>query len=481
MGTRMNLFKNTIALSVPNALNPLVSFALVLVISRYLGVVGLGEYSLLLSYCAVFTTSATLGLNALVVREVSRRPDRSHIFFLNSSAFGVVSSLISMIAMYITVVVMKYPENLILASIPACLSLLPSTGIRYVESVFRAAEKSEYMATCYVVENTFRVMSCAAVVLLGYGMFAVMTAITFTRFGAYLMMLYFYFKIIGFPKWTFSQEVWKLLIKQAPTFTSIAIFSTLHLSMPNIMLSKLQSIEGVGIYSAAGKITAFLDIIPLGFSMALLPVLTKKYSSGLEDLKRVSTDSLRYAFMFVFPMVAGTFILADQMISLVYGQKFADAGIILQFQSIGTIPYCVLISMAQLLVATDNQKIDLYINMVAVALNFSLNYFLIPKFGGMGAVTGTVMTYAILNQLQYAYIRKHLFPINFFRISARFLLATLGMSAATYMLRESNLILNIVVSALLYFLLAVALRAFTEEELDSIKNLVSKFISRRRN
>ena len=43
MGLRLSVFKNTLALSVPNVLNPFISFILVLVISRYMGVKGLGQ------------------------------------------------------------------------------------------------------------------------------------------------------------------------------------------------------------------------------------------------------------------------------------------------------------------------------------------------------------------------------------------------------------------------------------------------------
>ena len=72
--SRKTLLKNTVALSIPSAVNPFVSLALVYVVSRRLGVEGMGQYSLLLSYLNIFTTVASLGLGALIVREVVEKP-----------------------------------------------------------------------------------------------------------------------------------------------------------------------------------------------------------------------------------------------------------------------------------------------------------------------------------------------------------------------------------------------------------------------
>jgi len=69
-----SILKNTFALFLTNLLNPIVSFLLVLVISRYLGVEGLGQYSLVMSYVAIFGALASLGLGSLLVREVAKSP-----------------------------------------------------------------------------------------------------------------------------------------------------------------------------------------------------------------------------------------------------------------------------------------------------------------------------------------------------------------------------------------------------------------------
>ena len=474
MGTRAQLLKNTIALSAPNAINPFVSFALILVISRSLGAQGLGEYSLILAWQAIFVTIASMGLGALVIRETSRKPETIQSFFMNSMIFGFVSSLLAMAGMITTVELMGYPHRIVVGATISSLSLIPSTAIRYIEAVFRSIEKSEYLALCYMLENVARVVLSLVLLLLGFDLLWVFAAITLVNFVTFILMMYFYVKVVGKPKWSFDWEIWKLMIRQSPTFLSIAILSTLHLSMPEIMLSKLMDIEAVGIFSAASRVVSFATVIPVGFCMALLPAMTKGYEHGLDALRKMTMDSLRYAFIFIFPIVAGTAILSSQMIHIIYGAKFGASPPVLSVMAFGMVPYFVLVSLAQVLVSTDNQGFDLKVNLIAVVVSFTLHLALVPLLGVVGSTVATILCFMILNQLQYRFIRQKLFALDFRDISWKPFLACAVMIPVTFYMRDHNLFLNVAVSALFYGVSIIAIGALTRDEIGTLLNIIRK-------
>jgi len=268
--------------------------------------------------------------------------------------------------------------------------------------------------------------------------------------------------------------VWRILRKEAPTFTSIAIFSTIHLSVAQILLSKLQSVEAVGIFSAADRLISICKTIPVAFSSALLPFFTRYFAAGADDLRSLSTDCLRWLFLGVLPVAFGTFILADSIITLIYGQKFMFAGQVLRFHILSLIPFTTVIVLAHILIATDNQKVDLMINIAAAIMNVVLCLVLIPIFAEMGAVWASLFTIIVFNQLQNIYIRRHLFRIRFIDVFARALVASLGMSAVTYVLREWNIFLNIAISAVVYGLLVVLVQGVSREEIQLLRDLVQK-------
>ena len=474
MDSRLSIFKNTLALSIPNVLNPFISFILVLVISRYLGVKGLGEYALVLSYIGIFSTLAALGLEDLVVREVARRPDDAHLFFFNAGIFGSISSLIALAAMDALVAAMGYEKQVVYAAFVCSLSLVATTSISYMEAIFRSVEKAEYVALAYISENLLRVGVCVWLLLHGYGIVALFCGILGSRIFGFVVMSSLYIRVLGVPRGKLNLGVWRILTKEAPTFTSIAIFSTIHLSIAQILLSKLQSVDSVGIFSAADRLLAICKTVPVAFSSALLPFFTRHFDLGPKELMRLTSDSLRYLFIGVFPVVVGTFVLADSIITQIYGQKFFLAGIVLRFHILSLIPFTTVYVMAQVLIASDNQKVDLKINIVAAVINFVLNLLLIPHFAELGAVFATLITVVIFNQLQNIYIRRNIFRIKFTEIITKVLISSLIMGAFTYELREWNIFLNIAISAMVYASLIVLLHVVSREEIQFLERLVMR-------
>ena len=164
-------------------------------------------------------------------------------------------------------------------------------------------------------------------------------------------------------------------------------------------------------------------------------------------------------------MVVGTFILADRFIELIYGQKFVQAGPVLRVHILSLVPFSMVFVLAQALIASENQAVDLKINIAAAIINFGLNLALIPSLAEMGAVLATLLTIIIFNQLQNLYIKRRLLDISFMRLYFRPVLASLGMGLVTYSLREWNIFLNIAVSALVYVAMVVLVKALTPEEI----------------
>jgi O-antigen/teichoic acid export membrane protein len=472
MNQRTSIIKNTVALALPNVLNPFVSFVLILVIARYLGVEGLGQYSLIQSYLSLFGTLASLGLTTLIVREVSRRPDEIHVFLFNAALFGMVSSLVSVGAMDAMVAFMGYPHIVVSASFVASISLMTSTTISYLEGVLRSLERSEYIASAYMVETFLKVAICVLLLLQGYGIIALFVVFVGTRFVALLLMFRSYVKAAGKPVLILKREIWLQLSREAVTFASIAVFSSIHLGIDQIILSKLKSLESVGIYSAADRLMEICKALPLAFAAAVLPVLTREHALGADRLPALAGSCLRYAFMAMAPIAVGTAILADEFISLIYGAKFFSAGSVLRLHIFSIVPMSMVFILAEVLIVTDNQRVDLLINIIAACANVALCFLFIPRLSEYGAALAVLVTMTTFFGIQIWYIRHRLFSIPFLSLAWKTCMGTAGMGTATYLLKTQNLILNIAMSAVVYVLLLCVLKALTHEEKTFLRGIV---------
>jgi O-antigen/teichoic acid export membrane protein len=472
--SKKSLLKNTVALSIPSAVNPFVSLALVYVISRKLGVEGMGQYSVLFSYLNIFTTIASLGLGGLIVREVARRPEDQGVLTSNSVLFGIFSSVIAMVIMDLGVSWLGYDRELYLAFLLGSVSIIPASCVRFLESTFRAVEKSEFIALEQFLENISKVLLCIAVVLTGYGIVAISAVTVLTKFLALGVLAFFYLRVIGNFAIKLKKSVWSLLLKQAPVFMGIAICSTIHLNIDTILLSKLSSVISVGIYSAASRINQMTVIVPMAFSMAMLPIFSRHFGYGLENLREKTELSLRLVLIACLPMVAGVILLADKIIFLIYGSKFEQSILILQLIAPFLIPYSIILILAQTLIAANYQSIDLKLNMVAALLATVLNYVLIKPYAEYGAVMANMATIIIFMALQLSFVLKLLFPLDFRRISTKPILATIGMSFVTYMARDINFLLNVTLSAIVYFAFLFIVKGLYPEEISILKSVGQK-------
>lgn len=472
--SKKSLLKNTVALSIPSAVNPFVSLILVYVISRRLGVEGMGQYSVLSSYLNIFTTIASLGLGGLIVREVARRPDDIQALTANSLLFGFVSSILAMIIMDFGVTFLHYDNELQLAFVVGSVSLIPASCSRFLESTFRAVERSEFIAIGQFLENIAKVGLCVAVVLTGYGIVAISAITVLTKFFALGLLLFFYFKVAGVFSFRLRKDVWTMLLKESPTFMGIAVFSTIHLNVDTILISKLASVSSVGIYGAASRINQMCVILPMAFSMAILPTLSRHFGYGIENLREKTELSIRYVLIVCLPTVAAMILLAEEIIFLIYGEKFTQSVFILQLIAPSLIPYSLVLILAQTLIAANYQSLDLKINMVAALMITVLGYILIKPLAELGAVIANIITIVVFLILQLVFISRNLFPIDLVQHLKKPLLATAGMAVVTYALLEVNLALDIVVSTIVYFGLLFFLKEMYPEEIDMIKSTVKR-------
>ena len=179
-------------------------------------------------------------------------------------------------------------NDVFLAAVICSFSLFPTTAISYMEAMFRAFERAEYIAITFLLENLFRVGSCVILLFNGYGIVALFIVFLGQPFVCLLLMFFCYIKILGMPEFQFRPDVWRFLGREAATFASIAMFSTIHLHIDQIMLSKLKSLESVGIYSAADRLLDFCRALTVAFAAALFPILAKQYVSGIGELRRIT-------------------------------------------------------------------------------------------------------------------------------------------------------------------------------------------------
>ncbi len=397
---------NTVLLTAVRVVVPLMSLAVVLAVSRLLGAEGLGRYTLVFTVLYVANTFAPLGLYGLLTREGARARERLSQLLGSALLLGACATIPVTLAMAAAGHWLGYDAPTISALRLLSFAVLPCTVILLAEAACVAIERVRHVAVAALVDNGIKIAGGVVALVAGYGLDGV---ILFTVIGKAVaaLLLIVLLRREGCPVALPDRGMIRMLATAAPTFLLIQIFATIYWRIDVLMLSKLGTVRDVGYYGAAYRIFELVIIVPQSLCLALYPQIVQAARGRAGELKTIGRETLRYLFAALLPAAVAATVVGDRMLELLYGTQFSPAIGTLTVLVWAVIPYTWVRYHAYVLVAIDQQRIDLLLNLAMSALNVALNLILIRDYGHLGAAIATLVSIVCYSACQFVYLRTH--------------------------------------------------------------------------
>jgi len=232
-----------------------------------------------------------------------------------------------------------------------------------------------------------------------------------------------------------------------------------------------------GLYNGAitvGRIPYFLFY---ALTIIILPAISKSTSSeNHSDTKKIISQSLRLMVMFLLPIAILMSIYSAPILQVFYGKKFLDAALPMSILMSGVTFLTIFYVMAFALNGAGKVKVPMAIAFMGLAVNVVLSYFLIKKYGLVGAAVATSITSFVAMIFVLAYSYK--FFGYLFRLSSflKIILASAVMYfISTFFPKEHYIFLiwSVILFAV-YILILFTLKEFGAPELEIIKQLVKR-------
>jgi O-antigen/teichoic acid export membrane protein len=408
LGTKTRFIKNTVALTGSQVGIKALSLVLGIFVARYLGATDYGKYSFGYAYIDLFGPVAGLGLNLLIVREVSRKRENAPVLVGTSLALKLVSSIsVVGLAFVILQFIPSSQEARIVVYIFG-LGFILEHLYGSISMVFAAFERFDIYAMVQVIE---RIVSFALILSLLYWGFRLI-AISWVRPLTALI-------ILVLNLWLVSRKFLKsrlhvdkalspFLLKEGWPFMADALFMIVYLKIDVVMLQAFKGSTIVGWYAvASGLLLAFIPL-QMAVIQSIFPIFSRTY---IEDQ---GSFSLYFERISRFLLSTGTAVAvivtlaASLLISILYGKEYIQSVSMLRIL-IWALPLMSLSSLARTALMSCNlQRIALWVGGSNVIVNIVLNLFFIPLFGGHGAAMATILTELAGLILFLAFIRKKL-------------------------------------------------------------------------
>tara|TARA_B100000676_G_scaffold104043_1_gene103813 strand:+ start:3156 stop:4631 length:1476 start_codon:yes stop_codon:yes gene_type:complete len=215
-----------------------------------------------------------------------------------------------------------------------------------------------------------------------------------------------------FPKFlliSFSFGKLNEFVKHSFSAFTAGIFSMLMLWVDRIMIGIYCTNSDLGVYQVATQSTMIVTMFIASLSMAMSPSISKFYKDlNYNMIEEYFIATVRWSCYICFPMIVILYTNSQNFISLIYGSSFSYASDSLKILSIAKLVHVICGSVGILLVMTNNNKIWFKGTVCFFIINILFNFYLIPKFGIIGAAISTCISISLLFLFGRLIINKRL-------------------------------------------------------------------------
>ena len=306
-----------------------VSFVLQVVIARFLGAAGLGQYVTALAWLNVCQVLSELGLPQLLVRDLARHPERKRRAFAAALLAQITAAFLIWAGIFGLTAILPYPPGtrLALRLITASLPFFAITSV--CEMLFQASERMELVMGVEVTINTLILAASLAALGLGHGVVVLCALIIGTQAVSATACLWLVRRehLLDASGRDARQSLaveMSHLWRHARPFYGLALANVLLHRLDILLLSIFADAAVTGIYSAAYLIVRVLMILAQTWWQALYPTFSRLRVQGEEQYQRLAALSIRYGLMVFLPGAALSSSAAAWLLGVIY--QGADCG-----------------------------------------------------------------------------------------------------------------------------------------------------------
>jgi O-antigen/teichoic acid export membrane protein len=389
-----------------------VSAAVTFLLARSLGPNFFGIYSYFLALTSLIAAIQDGGFNALLVREKTTASPHLKFLVVHLPSYALGNNLIVTAVAVLTICLLPTPNKPILLASVFCFSLIALS--QTVSAIFKGEGQFGRDA---VWQISFRSVTAITIILAAV-IAPLSPLIIFLSWavGAALVIAVGSGRVLVFPKIpNYRVMYWEIL-----PLAVIGLATSIYFKIDIVMLAYLlDDVSQAGYYSAAYKLIE-------GFIFLLAPVCYICF----QILRKNWQDNARFAellkwmtgLMLIAALAAILVLgwLGPWVIELAYGESYETSAELLFWLSLALFFVMPNYILTQAAIANNKSGLYAWITVVTSIGNVSMNLYLIPQYGAVGAAWATIASEALMFGLLLAVFRKYFFSghagINFKRM-----------------------------------------------------------------
>ncbi|HWL42386.1 MAG TPA: flippase [Ilumatobacter sp.] len=448
-----------------------------IIVPDRLGSSDFGMYGYAVSYVEFFQLVAGLGTNTLLTRLISRDHGTFGPYVWNALWLKVVLVAgLSAVALGLAVALGNRGTQLLLIGI-GCGTMFFLVQANVFSGALLGVQRAARPAMWTVVQVYFQTIAGVVVLQAGWGVVAYAT----------VMMLGQVIPVVGMGMVTrpylrghrkLDWAVWRALVVGGIPLMTLMFFSMVYGTINVPILLHLSGREAVGWYVLALRWVAIPIFITTAVVSAYFPAFSQHGNPMTPHFAPLVNRSVALVVLITVPAATGLALVADDLIHFIYSSGQYDSSIIIMRILALQIPITAITTMlGTALVAADRVGRYIYVSATVAAINPVACFFVI-RFaderwdnGAIGSAIVMVATEVLVLIGALAFRSKGVMDRAALGHVARVLAAAGVMTGAVLLVRDQNLMLQVLAGVVSYGVASLAFRAITRQDVQRVVEL----------
>ncbi len=410
----MNLvIKNSAALLLADITGKVLNVLFFAFLARYWGPKDTGIFITLITFFSIGIFFTDPGLSQVMIRDLAREPQKGSSAFRRCLSLSILLWVPTLLGIIGVGWALEYPRKVIalmlLGGVMIGFQAWAQLASAFLQSQQRMAIVAFWNSTVIIF---FSLLGMWAVSI-GYGLTALVGILALQGITGFCLLLREDLSAgLRIERLVWDAQGFREVIRETAPMAALALSGILLNRLDIIMLSKFKGMDDTAIYGLAVRIIDNLSLISGSVMAAVFPFLSLRWKTGNEEIIPTIRKATRFFLALGLTVILAAFLFSHELILFFFGSPFRETAYVFIILSWSFL-FAMMGAPLTLLILMERDRMRGFIGYAfgVVALNVSLNLWLIPAYSFVGAGISTLSCSLILFLFKYCYVRKY-FPVK---------------------------------------------------------------------
>jgi len=364
---------------------------LFVVAGRTLGDVEFGKFSFALALGAIFETLMDFGLHQVTIRAVARDRTQATELLHHTLAIKLIWGAVAFTALAATATVLRPEWDVRLACYLLGGSLVLRSYMLTIRGVLQGLERFGWDSIVVAADRAILLAFGTAALLAGGGLQGLAIAFVVARGAALALAAWLTHAELGGVGFRYDRDVWRELHTTALPLGFFLVVLNLYSYVDGVMLGVMRGNVETGYYAAAYRTYEGMSYLPSIIAAVLTPRLADLFVRDRREHRRLALRGFAAAIGLALVVGAIAFAGATPLLVLLFGGEFRAAAEPFRILCVGLPLVFGIWVLHAITMSVNRERLLAQTAVVGLAVNVSVNLYVIPRMGADGAALATVV------------------------------------------------------------------------------------------